>query len=89
MQPGPADRQRDQPLAGTGIPFVGNVVGTARKAVNGVHGTADPARQQNGTYRKILVMSDAHCPVPSGLKAAKYSPASPAQDGNDGKVLTG
>ena len=61
-------RQCGQALGIAGIAFVGDVVGAARKAVDGTHRRAQPARQQQRSDGKVFIMIHGHGrnDIPSG-----------------------
>jgi hypothetical protein len=52
--------QRRQPFGGSGVAFVGDVVGAAREGVDRFDGRHQAARQQDRGDGEILVMIDGH-----------------------------
>ena len=52
--------QCGQPLRRLGIALVGDIVGMTGKVIDHVHRAAHAPRQQEGTDREILVMTNRH-----------------------------
>ena len=60
LQIGPVGGQLLQPKADRRIPFVSDVVRSAREVVNRGHGGPQGRRTQPGRHRKVFVVIDAH-----------------------------